>query len=108
MQSACRPTVYTEGLYMWPTHAYSEGDCRFKNEESQLSRSWASWPWYAGDLQLNNYAGWGGVTKSPFSDFQFICSKMMDWWKCLVWIIVQIAGPVSACIAMAEGGLATA
>ena len=29
MQSTCRPTVYTEGLYTWPMHAHSEDDRRF-------------------------------------------------------------------------------
>ena len=30
MQSTCRPTVYTEDLYTWPTQAHSEDDCGFE------------------------------------------------------------------------------
>ena len=30
MQSTCRPTVYTEDLYTWPTQAHSKDDCGFK------------------------------------------------------------------------------
>ena len=63
----------------------------------------------AGHLKLSNYAGCGGGTKSPF--FRLCLSDFVKkWWadeNAYFDNIVQ-PQPVSLCIAMAEGGPATA